>query len=111
MNKNENLLDIKGVCDYFELSEATVRRLVKLSREGVGNFPLPIFPPNHVLRWRREQIENWNGESSVIEFTPSLTLPAHQPVQQTKNQAKTHRELKRKHGIDLSPQPMSKANG
>ena len=107
MKKNDNLLDLKGVCDYFDLSPSSVRRLVKLSREGLSNFPLPLFPAGHVLRWKRQQIENWDGENSVIEFNSSLSLPNH--ATQAKSQAQTHRELKRKHGIDLS-QASDKAN-
>jgi len=109
MKKNDNLLDLKGVCDYFDLSESSVRRLVKLSREGLGNFPLPLFPAGHVLRWKRQQVEDWNGENSVTEFSPSVSMPTH--ATQTRSQAQVQKELKRRHGVDVSPLGNNEANG
>jgi predicted DNA-binding transcriptional regulator AlpA len=102
MNTNPaELLTLSEVAAYFMISESSVRRKVRLAREQQGLFPLPIFSKGSKLRWKRSDILEWDGENTEFTFTPSLPLSSHQAVQ-TKDQAQTHRELRRKHGIDLS---------
>jgi predicted DNA-binding transcriptional regulator AlpA len=76
MKLNDDLLDLKGVCNYFGLSETTIRRKIKDTREGRGNFILPLFGSICRILFRRADVENWKGEDAeVVSFTPSLPPP------------------------------------
>jgi len=98
MNTNPDLLDINAVSKYFSLSESSIRRRVRATREGNGNFPLPLFGSGCRVLWRKSDIENWRGEDAeVITYTPSLVLPA-QPVVPIKNKAQVRKGLEA-HGI------------
>jgi predicted DNA-binding transcriptional regulator AlpA len=101
MNSNNDLLDLAEVSKYFGLSQSTIRRMIRQSREGLNSFPLPLLKRGSKIIFRRTDIENWEGDNVEYSLTPSLSLSSHQAVQ-TKDQAQTHRELRRKHGIDLS---------
>jgi hypothetical protein len=87
---NDELLDLEGMCNYFNLSESTIRRKVKATREGTANFILPLFSTGRLL-WRRIDVEAWRGEDAeVVHFTPSLPPPKPQVEQ---NLSKVHKEL------------------
>ena len=60
MNKNNDLFTIQEVCQYYGLSEQTIRRRIRESREGAGSFPRPIFGYGRKALWRRSDIENWS---------------------------------------------------
>ena len=80
MTKSEDLLNITDLCNYFGLSESTIRRKVRDSRDGQGTFPLPLFRSGCRVLWKKSDIESWNGEDGeVIRYTASPTLPAIQP--------------------------------
>jgi len=109
MNTNTSeLLTLSEVAAHFMISESSVRRKVQQAREQQGTFPLPLFSKGSKLRWKRSDILEWDGENTEFTFTPTLTLPALQAMP-IKSQAQTHRELKRKHGIDL-PHASDKSN-
>jgi predicted DNA-binding transcriptional regulator AlpA len=79
---SEDLIDLKGVCDYYGLSESTVRRKIRETREGRGNFVLPLFGTKCRIVFRRSDIENWRGEDAeVVTFTSSLPPQNPQVVQ------------------------------
>jgi len=59
MSKSNDLFSIQDICQYFGLSEQTIRRRIRESREGTGSFPKPIFGYGKRGLWHREQIENW----------------------------------------------------
>ena len=93
-NKNQNLYDISDVCDYFNLSEATIRRRVRESRNNTGTFPLPLFKSGQRLVWRKVDIEGWAGEDAgAVTFTPSM-IPAIPQMVHTKTEAQVHAGLK-----------------
>ena len=75
MSTSNDLLSLEQVCEYFGLSESTIRRKVSATREGQGNFPLPLFSANSRVLFRRSEIENWAGESAVssIPQSPNAT--------------------------------------
>jgi len=102
MPKSQNLFDIADVCAYFGLSESTVRRRVRESRDGQGNFPLPLFGSGCRVLWRKSDIENWRGEDGeVITFTPSLIPPTSKAIlSQSKEQVRKGLEAL---GIKLPP--------
>ena len=106
---SDDLMTLDEIANYFRIGKSTVRKKVKQAREQEGLFPLPLFGRGCKLLWRKTDIENWSGENSVIEFTPSLTLPTH--ATQTKNQVQVRKGLKQRHGIDVSPQGNNEANG
>jgi hypothetical protein len=79
---SEDLIDLNGVCNYFGLSESTVRRKIRDTREGKGNFVLPLFGHKCRILFRRADIEGWQGEDcEVVTFAPSLPPSSPQVVQ------------------------------
>ena len=59
MTKSSDLLNIQDVCKFYGLSEQTIRRRIKDSKEGISSFPRPIFGYGRKALWRRSEIENW----------------------------------------------------
>ena len=101
MRKSENLLDITEVCNYFGLSESTIRRKIRASREGHSNFPIPLFKEGHRVLWRKCDIENWGGDDcEVITLAPSLKLPPTSVVQKN-NLTTTRKQLAAEFGIRI----------
>ena len=102
MKTSNDLLTLAEVCAYFGLSESTVRRKVRDSRDGNGNFPLPLFKSKCRVLWKKSDIENWNGvDGATIAFTPVLNLPPHLPAQ-VKTDAQIRRGLQAL-GVNLPP--------
>lgn len=94
MRANNDLLGISDVCAYFGLSESTIRRKVRNRREGIGNFPLPLFGSGCRVLWRKSEIESWQGEDAdQIVFNASPVMPTPQAVP-VKNTEQVHKELK-----------------
>jgi len=86
MKKNPNLYDLKDVCNYFGLSEASIRRKVRATRAGEGCFPLPLFGSGCRLIWRKVDIESWRGEDAeVITYTPAILSQSPNRVQSQSN--------------------------
>ena len=82
MQPNPDLIDLAGVCAYFNLSESSIRRKVRDSRDGIGNFPLPLFKSRCRVLWRKSDIEAWRGEDAeTVSFTPSQVPLGHSAVQ------------------------------
>ena len=98
MKKNKNVYDMKDTCNYFGLSESTIRKKVRESRNGESNFPLPLFKSGSKALWRKSDIEAWGGEEGeVIHFAPTLPSVAPMPTQ---NLNETRKRLE-KFGISL----------
>jgi len=82
MVKNKDIYDITDTCNYFGLSESTIRRKVRESRNGECNFPLPLFKSGSKILWRKSDIESWGGEDEeVINFTPTAISAVPLPTQ------------------------------
>ena len=104
MKKNDDLFSMADVCDFFGLSESTIRRKVRNSRDGTGNFPLPLFGSGCRVLWRKDDILNWGGEDSeVVRFHHLPIQPPHQPVK-TMSNPQVLRGLERL-GVKLPVQP------
>ena len=77
MKKSDDLFDLNDMCNYFGLSESTIRRRVRNSRDGNGNFPLPLFASGSRVLWRKSEIESWRGEDAeTITFTATPGPPS-----------------------------------
>jgi len=98
MKKNFDVFSMTDVCNYFGLSESTIRKKVRESREGKGNFPLPLFKSGCKVLWRKSDIETWHGEDGeVVHFMSTGTSATSEaPL----NLAETHKRLA-KLGISL----------
>jgi predicted DNA-binding transcriptional regulator AlpA len=104
---SDDLIDLKGVCDYFGLSESTVRRKIKDTREGRGNFLIPLFGTKCRILFRRSDVESWRGEETeVVSFTPSLPPPLPQ-VEQNNDRIRKGLEAL---GVKLPPKASSVPN-
>jgi predicted DNA-binding transcriptional regulator AlpA len=60
MSKNTDLFTIQEVCQYYGLSEQTIRRRIKDSKQGIGTFPCPIFGYGRKALWKKSDIESWS---------------------------------------------------
>lgn len=98
MRKSENLLDISEVCRFFGLSESTVRRKVRDSRDGKGCFPLPLFKSGCRVLWRKTDIESWQGEDAEAITFSSSPVSSMPPVQ-TESLTETRKRLAMEFGI------------
>lgn len=62
----EYLLSIKGVAAKLQMSERTVRELVRL-----GTLPQPLPSIGALVRWRGRDIDQW-----ILELSRSLKASA-----------------------------------
>ena len=100
--KSQDLFDINQVSEYFGFSESTTRRKVRESRDGKGNFPLPLFKSGCRVLWRKADILAWAGEDGdVITYSPPPVPPPKAPLA---TDAKVRRGLAR-FGINLPTEP------
>ena len=53
------LLNFKEVCEFYGLSEQTIRRRIKESKEGTGTFPRPVFGHKRKALWYLTDLEDW----------------------------------------------------
>lgn len=102
MKTTVNHYTIADVCSHYGLSESTIRRKVHDAREGIGNFPLPLFGRGSRVLWRKEDILGWKGEGNteVVTFTPSTSQPM--PPVASQSQATVHRRLMSEHGVNIN---------
>ena len=59
MKKSTDLLTIQDLCNFYGLSEQTIRRRIRESREGAGSFPRPVFGYGRKALWHRNDIISW----------------------------------------------------
>jgi len=83
VKKSDDLFDLSEVAAYFGISESTVRRKVRKSRENGVGFPIPLLSARSRLLWRKEDILNFKGEDAeTIDFNPSMvpSMPQAPPL-------------------------------
>ena len=100
IQKSDDLFDLEEVSAYFGISESTVRRKVRKSRENGCGFPIPLLSARSRLLWRKSDILNFRGEDAeTIDFDPSQipSMPQAPPIP-TSAQVRAGLE---KHGIKL----------
>ena len=100
---NDDLFTLTDICNYYGMSESSIRRRVKASREGRGNFPLPLFGSGCRVLWRKSDVLSWSGEDAeATTFTapPVSSFPKVTPSFPTVDQ--TRRTLE-SFGISLPP--------
>jgi predicted DNA-binding transcriptional regulator AlpA len=59
MSKNQNLLTIREVAEYYGLSIQSIRRRLRESKNKSGSFPSPVFGYKKKLLFHRNEIESW----------------------------------------------------
>lgn len=111
MTKNPDLYDIHDVCQYFNLSESTIRRHLKNSRDGVGAFPLPLFKSGCKVLWRKEDIETWTGEDTESVTFAHSALTHQSPATRAMETAQILKGLGDRHNIEASRPSIRKTNG
>ena len=85
IQKSDDLFDLAEVSAYFGISESTVRRKVRKSRENGCGFPIPLLSARSRLLWRKVDIVNFRGEDAeTIVFDPSMvpSMPQAPPITQ-----------------------------
>jgi transposase-like protein len=94
----KDTLTIHDVMRIFHVSQVTVYRWVSLTRQGNGNFPLPIGGRKQKLLWNPDAIiafQNANGTQSV----PSIESAA----QRQKRHSAAMARLRSK-GVKVTPE-------
>jgi len=100
VKKSDDLFDLAEVSAYFGISESTVRRKVRKSRENGCGFPIPLLSARSRMLWRKSDIENWKGEDAeTVIFDPSM-VPAMPQVPTLPTSEQVRKGLER-HGIKL----------
>ena len=56
---NQELMNIKEVAAFFQVSESTIRRRLRERKHGDGTFPIPVFGFGKIARFRRADVENF----------------------------------------------------
>ena len=102
IQKSDDLFDLEEVSAYFGISESTIRRKVKKSRENGVGFPIPLLSAGSRLLWRKSDILNFRGEDAeTIDFN-QLQIPSMTQAPPIPNNAQVRRGLE-KHGVKLPP--------
>jgi len=60
--KNDSLLTLREVAQFFGVSTKTIGRRLKDAKENKSSFPGPVFGYSRKLLFRREEIESWKEE-------------------------------------------------
>jgi len=68
-----DLMNIKQVAEYFQVSESTIRRRLRERKTGDCTFPVPIFGFGRVARWHKSDIESWNEIEAEIVTVETAT--------------------------------------
>ena len=102
MKTNPELFDLADVCAYFSLSESSIRRRVRDTRNNNGTFPIPLHKSHCRLVWRKSDIVNWAGEDNETITFDLPPVPPFPKVTQSKTDAQVRQGLRR-FGIDLPP--------
>ena len=102
VKKSDDLFDLHDVSVHFGLSESSIRRRVRASRNGESNFPLPLFGSGCRVLWKKSAVLAWAGEDSeTIDFNPSMVPSMPQaPTLPTSEQVRAGLA---RHGIILPP--------
>ena len=100
VKKSDDLFDLSEVAAYFGISESTVRRKVRKSRENGVGFPIPLLSARSRLLWRKSDILDFKGEDAeTIDFNPSM-VPVMPQAPTLPSSEQVRRGLER-HGIIL----------
>ena len=59
---NPNVMTMQEVCEYFNVSQKTIRRRVEERRSATSSFSLPIFGNGQKAIWYRNEVEGWREE-------------------------------------------------
>ena len=88
MKKSSDLWDITEVAAYFGVSESTIRRKVRKSRENGIGFIIPLFSAGSRLLWRKSDVLAWQGEGAAeaVMFMPSMPPVLQQSHEQIQNE-------------------------
>jgi hypothetical protein len=91
--KSDELMDIHEVAAYYGLSESSIRRRVRATRNGQSNFILPLFSGGSRVLFRRVDVLSWAGEDAdVIVFNPTQ-VPSVPQSSLVKSNAQVQRDL------------------
>ena len=77
------------VCEHFRIHRQTLKLWLMQARAGVSDFPLPVSPKGKKLRWRREDIVNYQSRIGNDRASPASVSPA----KRKEHQAQVMREL------------------
>jgi len=70
------------VCEYFRIHRQTLKLWLMQARAGQSDFPLPVSPFGKKLRWRREDIVNYQSSIGNERALPKALSPAKRAARQ-----------------------------
>jgi len=86
---NHDILFAEEVCEHFRIHRQTLKLWLMQARAGVSDFPLPVSPKGKHLRWRREDILEYQSRIGNERAMPKAMSPA----KRKERQAAVMREL------------------
>ena len=84
-----DILFAAEVCEYFRIHRQTLKLWLMQARAGKSDFPLPVSPFGKKLRWRREDILEYQSSIGNDRAMPKSSSPA----KRKERQAAVMREL------------------
>jgi hypothetical protein len=91
---NHEILFADEVCEHFRIHRQTLKLWLMQARAGISDFPLPVSPFGKKLRWRREDILDYQSRIGNERAKPASVSPA----KRAKRQAQVMRELEELNG-------------
>jgi hypothetical protein len=79
---NNDIIFAEEVCEHFRICRQTLKLWLAKSRAGLSDFPLPISPFRSKLRWRREDIVNYQSYIGNERAVPEALSPARRNARQ-----------------------------
>ena len=67
MSKSSEVLTIQEVAQFYGVSEQTIQRRMRDSREGRSTFPRPIFSNGKRALFHKFEIEGWKETAEPEE--------------------------------------------
>ena len=85
------ILTLTEVALYFRNSKPTIKRWLFLTRQGLGDFPLPISSKGCRLLWNKEDIVTWR--SRLGNEAPLLNQLPETPTERRRRSEKVAKGL------------------
>ncbi len=84
-------MTIKEVAAHFRVTDETIHRWSKNSRNGNGDFPIPVTPPGRKTLYLRDEIIGYDSNKEARIAKPRIETPRERAVQRALDKAKLAR--------------------
>jgi len=71
MTQDKTMWTIQQICDFYGLSEQTIRRRIRDAKAKKSSFPKPVFGYGRKGLWHAEDIINWSEKGRTANSSSS----------------------------------------